>query len=363
MSSLGNDLARLRKEQDLTLEDIRDQTKIPIRILQSIENDTIFSDIDENRTYIRSFVRSYGKALQIDEHLMRIALDQTEADQYQDLLQKVDPYDPGEITDEPPFTIPDQGRDDRNRWRKRKERRGKSKDNVGSSEKRKHDPSKIRDLSRQQSSENTINWARVGQRFRSMDNGSQIWIFVIASVFVLVLVGYFFIYETETERQTPSVADSLASIEQSLSEQDSLQLQLSDVSDSTTAEKATNVTLPDTLELVVYAANDKLEPVRVKSDLFQETYPYWLEQGHAMRFNFIDTIRVRGQYSRMIVLLNGHPIQNFRSKFYQEDQNELVIHRSFFEGTSDWKTQTPSLEEMEAPPPDSILDRPTFIPE
>jgi hypothetical protein len=114
------------------------------------------------------------------------------------------------------------------------------------------------------------------------------------------------------------------------------------------------------LELVVYAANGKLEPVRIKSDLFDQTLPYWLEQGEAMRFNFVDTIRVRGQFSRMILLMNNQPITDFTSRFYQQESDEVQIPRSFFEKDPKWKTSPPSLSELNIPVPDTIRDRPTF---
>ncbi len=363
MSSLGNDLAHLRKEQDLTLEDVRDETKIPIRILQSIENDKIFTDFDENRTYIRSFVRSYGKALRIDDRLLRIALDQTEVDQYQDLLQKVDPYNPGVITDEPPFSIPGQKKG-KKRWRAgKKDKNGGKTSFQAAHDKRKQDPNNIRDLSdRTTPSENSINWAAVGQRFRSMDNSSRAWILMLSVLFFLFVVGYFFFYDSEMNSQTPPSTDSLAQIEQDISSNNALQLDLNndEETDTNGTNASSSTVLSDTLELVVYAANGKLEPVRIKSDLFDQTLPYWLEQGEAMRFNFVDTIRVRGQLSRMVLLMNNQPITDFTSRFYQQDSDEVQIPRSFFENDPKWNSNPPSLSELNIPVPDTIRDRPTF---
>src|SRR5699024_4061037 len=37
--------------------------------------------------------------------------------------------------------------------------------------------------------------------------------------------------------------------------------------------------LADTLTVVVYAAYDKLEPIRVYTDIFDELNPYWIDQG------------------------------------------------------------------------------------
>jgi transcriptional regulator with XRE-family HTH domain len=86
MPSLGNDLALIRKKLNLTLEDIQDATKIPPHILSSIEDDSIFSKLEENKTYIRSYIRSYAKALKIKEELIVEALDQQESGNYKGLL-------------------------------------------------------------------------------------------------------------------------------------------------------------------------------------------------------------------------------------------------------------------------------------
>src|SRR5690554_4508031 len=90
--SLGRDLSTIRKEKKLTLEDVHNISKIPIYTLQSIEQDSFLNQTKENKTYLRSFVRSYAKALKIsDEHIL-IAIDATEAGIYNnDLLKLVHP--------------------------------------------------------------------------------------------------------------------------------------------------------------------------------------------------------------------------------------------------------------------------------
>src|SRR5690625_6101281 len=51
-----------------------------------LEDDNIFHQSEEGTIYIRSFVRSYGRALHINEALMIEALAQYEAGTYQNLL-------------------------------------------------------------------------------------------------------------------------------------------------------------------------------------------------------------------------------------------------------------------------------------
>ena len=81
--------------------------------------------------------------------------------------------------------------------------------------------------------------------------------------------------------------------------------------------------LQDTLYLTIYAANERLDPVRVWSDLKPRIDPYWIEQGTALNFEFSDTIRIRGQYARMLLFLNGHLIENFRQEYFNAERMPL----------------------------------------
>ena len=84
----------------------------------------------------------------------------------------------------------------------------------------------------------------------------------------------------------------------------------------------------DTLTIVVYAAFDKLEPVRITSDLRNSTYPYWIEQGQAYRFGFRDEILIRGQFSRMLLIYNNTVIEDALERFYDGVESTIRITRS-----------------------------------
>ena len=80
--SLGKDFAVLRNNLGFSLEEVHSEIKIPKSVLESIENDSIFDEQGSNKTYIRSFVRSYGKFLGLSEEVMVQALDLFEANLY-----------------------------------------------------------------------------------------------------------------------------------------------------------------------------------------------------------------------------------------------------------------------------------------
>lgn len=67
MASLGKDIAFLRMKQKLSIKDVYEQSHIPLSTLQSIENDTIFEKSEKSTVYIRNFVRSYARAVHINE--------------------------------------------------------------------------------------------------------------------------------------------------------------------------------------------------------------------------------------------------------------------------------------------------------
>ncbi|NBC65459.1 MAG: hypothetical protein GVY07_07385, partial [Bacteroidetes bacterium] len=86
MPAIGKDLSKIRSHLGLSIQDIQHETKIPVSTLRNIENGSIFDHPEENQTYIRSFVRSYGRALKIDDEVMINALDQHEIGNYNNLL-------------------------------------------------------------------------------------------------------------------------------------------------------------------------------------------------------------------------------------------------------------------------------------
>lgn len=62
----------------------------------------------------------------------------------------------------------------------------------------------------------------------------------------------------------------------------------------------------------------------------------------------------------MVLLLNGHPVQNLREEFYNPDSRLLEINRSYFENDPQWLQPAPDSLQIDAPPPSTIRDRPTF---
>lgn len=368
MASIGNDLANIRKEQELSLDDIHRATKIPVHILHSIEDESIFSDFGENPTYIRSYVRSYAKALSIDEQQIVYALNQKQKDNYQGSLQQLleetpkKSFELDEDNTEPESTEKDT-KDDQDR------------PEAGENDSETMDKAAAAAVSRPQPNSpnvRSVDWADMGRRFQPLKTTkSKVWVGIL--VITLLVVGATYIYLYDSESVDISDSSNNPQTEESANGDivpDSLQLDIVPPAEEDTTEQpvvndspqqtAPLSTLPDTLEMVVYAAYGKLEPVRVYSDINDSISPYWIEEGEAVRFEFVNEIRIRGQFSRMALLLNGHPIPDFRDEFFNPDTRLLEIERSYFEGESIWLQAPPDSLAIDAPPPSIIRNRPTF---
>ncbi|MFP8487678.1 helix-turn-helix domain-containing protein [Gracilimonas sp. Q87] len=322
--SLGKDLAFIRKKQNLSLEDIQNEIKIPLLTLKSIEDGSIFTDSGETKTYIRSFVRSYAKVLGIEDSEIVQALNELEAGTYSGSLL-ADTKKPDEVYHEI--------------------------DNIDSEKsetidkEEKKDPKSVSGPPRTKPSPATdvhsVNWADMGKKFSSVRQHSNLWVvisfLVILVVALLVTIFYWdslssaFSSEEADEPQVETVQPSAPQEDSQIPTAENIPAEDEDPETMNRPQDTPDdapVTLGDTLTVTVYAAFDKLEPVRVTSDFNWKTNPFWMEQGDAFNFEFSDSLLVDGQYSRMLLLFNGHIIENPRQSYFDQTFNAILITRS-----------------------------------
>lgn len=393
MPSLGKDLETIRKHLGLTIQDVQNATKLPLNTLKSIENDDIFEQQEENITYVRSFIRTYARNLKLDDELVTRALDQEEIGNYNHLLlsafpelskevesgkkprsdakdtsagsEDTAPKKPGEPekprtrprfvadfpddpeTPEKPETTPapetDKGTDS-------------DKDTVSGSK----EPVKPEITPPAQTLRQT-NWADLGKKFSGTERKTPVWIIGAAVVIIAVMAGIFLLSRAGLFTPDTPASDQASQVrteEGAQSDPDPDELVL-DLTEEQEAGQNETPVLQDTLYLTVYAANERLDPVRVWSDLKPRIDPYWFEQGTALNFEFRDTIRIRGQYARMLLFMNGHLIENFRQQYFNEEQNAVEITRSVF-SDPEWAVEVPIEVPANVAPPDSVAFRPTF---
>ncbi|SMO56187.1 helix-turn-helix domain-containing protein [Fodinibius sediminis] len=340
MPSLGNDLATIRKSRGISLEEIYRSTKIPKAVLASIEDDTIFSDIGSNPTYIRSYVRSYAKALSIEERKIVHALNKVEKGSYSGSL----------IEEEQRQKMPEEA----NSKEDEPSAKGEAKEEVA------HEETENPLLKSQEVSK--VDWANMGRQFQPTRTArSNRWI--IASVVIVLAVAAFWGYWYYLRGEGPSAGKTTPqeSPAQTTTPADSPDLDTGTAFDGDSALRQTSPqftgpreTLPDTLSIVLYAAYGKLEPVRVYTDILDELNPYWIETGEAIRFDFVNDFHFRNGEGNIILLMNGRVISDFRERFLNPETNRIEIHRSFFEGDSKWLQPPPDTLNIDVPPPSVI---------
>lgn len=392
MPAIGKDLSKIRSHLGLSIQDIQHHTKIPVSTLQSIENGTIFNHPEENQTYIRSFVRSYGRALKIDDDIMINALDQHETGNYNHLLLKKfpelnperrehrgfqddQPQDPH--SEQHSDIEPSEGADTpEHHEQPSAEKKEESVESAPQQEQKPEAPNKSPAKEQKgpvktgaEPSVQSVDWANVGRKFSEEQKHTPVWIVGLIIILIIAAVVGYFLYENgffDLSELTPQDREQITSDEEIA--QSSISLDLEDsLSETDTGSQAVSppeeeppVQLDEVLELTVYAAYDGLGPVRVWSDIKPRMDPYWLEQGTAMQFEFQDTVRVRGSYSDLLLFKDGNLIENAAQQFLQQEENYLQLTRDFFLTDEKWATAVDYELPEGVPPPDSLISRPTF---
>ena len=347
--SLGKDFAVLRNNLGFSLEEVHSEIKIPKSVLESIENDSIFDDQGSNKTYIRSFVRSYGKFLGLSEEVMVQALD----------LFEVDLYVPGSIIN---------GDLIKSHGISKISDSKKSHDKV---EKPSEEIKNVEEIS-QNSTIDNVNWADLGKQFSAPSTNKKLIYPVVIACFVLGITILVYVLKQPIldmfspspvaveQENNPFVneipADSILTNEPSSDSNPPITEDEPSLPENTIQNESSvfNPVLSDTLTLTIYAAFDKLEPVRVTSDFNWRTNPFWMEQGEAFNFTFKDTILVRGQYSRMLLLFNGHVISNSPADNYNETFDSILLTRDILSADT-FSSPPPIIFPFEVGAPDSLV--------
>lgn len=329
MPSLGNDLAIIRKNQGISLEEVHESTKIPKHILNAIEDDSLFQDVSGTTAYIRGFVRSYASILSIEEREIIHALDQMEKGSYNGSLvdDELRPEEPDPVASKETNSENDENND--------------TPTNT---------PSK--DIVLKKSDKVTsIDWVNMAERFSPFSKRRPKWkpVFFTLVIFgVAAFLFYWFYFRPPTENaQNPSQQETpmqatvpsgtLQSSSPAIENNDSAELTLS-TEDQLEGPKEK---LSDTLSIVLYAAYGKLEPVRVFTDVTENLNPYWIDEGEAIQFNFVNEFQFRNGINNIVLLMNGHSITNFKEQFFNPQTGRIEINRSFFEDDPKW-LQPPS---------------------
>jgi len=112
--------------------------------------------------------------------------------------------------------------------------------------------------------------------------------------------------------------------------------------------------------VLVYAANGRLEPIRLWSDQKPEIDPYWIEQGHAMRFEMDQELRLSGQFSNLRLIVNGRDIGPISPNSAQNGIPTFTLTPSSSQMANVPREPQPINLQDDILMPTQIVDRPTF---
>jgi len=467
MSKLSEDLVTIRKEKRLSKQDVFEKCRLPLEIISSIEDDSIFSGKKLNQTYLRSYLRTYSKAIGVSDRDITHALDLLDQNSYEGFL--LDKYlsknqetgdshdqvsekqtetetsdtteegaqeDPKAAGEKSKSKTPDQQQDD-TKDQKTVSHRTSKIITPESQEKN------LDDVEWEDSSLNTppststsdfspveppgahqkpvdipknpeleeVDWAsKVRKGISRPQRNRLLWI-IIAVLLALALAissVYWFwqddevtvslinsgeesaaVYtdagsatdpeEPDDQVISPAETEDPGNVEATEmpagdtdAEPEALTTDEIDVPDQQQeslspeqiiAESTDQTGTTDTLNVLVYALHGNLEPIRVHSDVFTDgetaLRPYWVEHQEAMRFQFVNEITLQGALSRMVLLFNGHIIEDF-GPLYMEGPR-IQLSRSFL--TEQGLLEAPPDDPYdEVPNPQNITDRPRFTP-
>lgn len=314
MSTLAEDLKNCRKRLNISLEEISKNTRVPVSLFASIEDGSFFSNPGFTRTYIRSFARMYGKAIKLDETDIVKALDEHEAEMYSGFLYKK--YVLGEV-EKPivPPPIPVQ--------------REQQPAAAPAPEPKRHVievPTPKPEPQRTPiENDRSVDWADMNARINRPHDNSQATTYMLITLAVILAAAAFiyFVYNPFAGNQAASDLPPTTTepTPQVVTPQENVTPVQPD-------PPAPILTLPDTLKVIVYALNDKLDPVRITSDLKDRVNPYWIERGAAREFDFRDTLIVRADPTRFALIYNGHLIATFGDFRFDDDSLNFRLTRS-----------------------------------
>jgi hypothetical protein len=365
MKSIHTDLVKIREKSGLSVDDIAKKTRIPVQVIKDIEKGSIFDKAQHQKTYIRSFVRSYAKAIGVKDDDVIRSLDAYEQGNYTGFLYKKYLHVPGSQQDQTSEgdeqtsemdDITDDGSES-------SILRPGPTSTIGAEEFSRPDPSRSYNKTTPPPPQlDTIDWAFVGTKLGNIN--SNVIMYLMAIILVgSVIIGGFYLYtyisgfggldESQSEVvKSPSQGQSATVDAASVSS-------LMDVANASAPPGVRPVpVLPDTLYVVIHASLDKLEPVRVLSDLSVRRSPYWIEHTEAMRFEFLSRIEIQGQIERMALYINGHLIPDIQS--LDSGNRMLIISREFLAENPEWFTSEPPPLPEGMNEPSVIRDRPVF---
>lgn len=283
MRQLAQDLRRMREQQKRSLQDIHQETKITLELLQHFERTALYDHERYNPVYLRSFVRTYASAIGIDPALVLKALELALEGRYRNQLAV-------QLLGEAPLPEPE-----------------------STSEAVIVEASPPDTSSTDGPSAPPIPLVATPGGLERLERPSRwkTWLKGIVGVGIVALGLWYLLRPASEAPLEPLDVDTIAAA-----------APLADTTLRAAAPVALSPKLGDTITATVVAAFDKVDPIRVRVDRDLRR-PYWIEQGDSMQFRFTERIILEDQLDDIQLILQGYPYPTDR----RDAQGRIVITR------------------------------------
>jgi len=317
----SSDLRRIREERHLTLEALRDETKIPLDVLQHFEETGLFDNPMFNRVYLRMLVRTYALFVAIPSKVALEALDEALLDSYKGRLAM-------EFLGEKP---PEDKETPTTKAAKAEAPEVEAQEEQKPSAKPPAERVKAKTLVTKTSALLTkaaLSWESPspGRRWvppvdiKKRASYTQ-WVLIVGAIFaffgVIWAVFEFLDRPDGAEQQQAVLVDTTA------------------VDPVAIEPPRPLIIVGDTLDFVVIAAQ-KVERIHITRDE-DARRPYWIEEGVAVAYPALEWIILESQVDRIELLVEGYAYPTHSL----DAQGRLVITRAAVEAFVDTLTAAP----------------------
>jgi hypothetical protein len=349
---LAEDLRNIRESRMLTIQDVNNETKIPVSVLTAFEKTALFDQQQFNRVYLRSVIRSYAAVVRIPAEVAAEALEAAFEGTYDGSLGRE--YAGGATSSEKPESKPsDSAAEESAPTRLAEERpsvpgRGRkeqaseeappaAKTPAGKKQKEEEiQPPFVAPASKRSPD---ADWTTTSppsrrppkepkkksskprrERPAKQRDGSAGWLFVVVGIIALAAIIWVLASVVGGGDRTPQEPTAAVDAEA-----------VDPQPPPEPVEQRPVVTLGDVMEFYVIAEDGVLDPIRVTVDN-DVRRPYWVEQGDSMRFEAQERIVFEELLDRIRLTIEGHAYPTDR----RDDQGRIVVTRetarAYFDG-------------------------------
>ncbi|WP_161540950.1 helix-turn-helix domain-containing protein [Rhodothermus marinus] len=284
MRRLAHDLRRIREKRKRSLQEIHNETKIALELLQHFERTALYDHERYNPVYLRSFARTYATAIGIDPAAVLEALELAFEGRYRNQLAV-------QFLGEEPLPEPEP-------------------ETPPSEE---PTPEAVPESRPSREPEPALPLVATPGGLERLERPSRwkAWVGGVAVV-VMVAIGLWYLLRPAPAPPPEPLAVDTATVSAT-------------AADTTPSVETPTIQVPvlgDTITVTVIAAFDKVDPIRVRVDRDLRR-PYWIEQGDSMQFRFTERIILENQLDDIQLRLDGYPYPTDR----RDAQGRIVITR------------------------------------